>query len=134
MRRWGDFYSAGSRGNERLRPGKAEPGTGFKWEAEKLADAEMRIRLSIAEHRQGNDLGSSSLARSNLAEILVVRGRWAEAREALEEPRKIAHWRVTRWRKSCLGNAHRCPIVCAVSGRFQEAKREARVCPGNEPG
>ena len=63
-------------------------------EAGKLADAEMRIRLSIAEHRQGNDLGSLSLARSNLAEILVVEGRWAEAREALEEPRKIAHWRV----------------------------------------
>ena len=102
-------------------------------EAGKLADAEMRIRLSIAEHRQGNDLGSLSLARSNLAEILVVERRWAEAREALEEPRKIAHWRVPVGENFASGPLTGARLY-AASGRFQEAKREARVCPGNEPG
>jgi tetratricopeptide (TPR) repeat protein len=97
----------------------------IQMEAGKLADAENSIRLAIAEHRQGNDLGSLSLARSNLAEILVAQGKWEEAGEALEESSKIAHWGVPIGENLASGVLTRARLY-AASGRFQEAKREAR--------
>jgi tetratricopeptide (TPR) repeat protein len=86
-----------------------------------------------APHLRSLVLGNLAEALALWEEILVVEGRWAEAREALEESRKIAHWGVPVGENLASETLTRARLY-AASGRFQEAKREARLCPGNEHG
>ena len=78
-----------------------------------------------APHLRSLVLGNLAEALALWEEILVFEGRWAEAREALEESRKIAHWRVPVGENLASETLTRARLY-APSGRLQEAKREAR--------